>query len=74
MPWLDKLLHKNPVVSFFSGHFSKKQVSPVLKFALERIEERKRERHDHPERKGQERDFLGRFLDIKNNNPTIPDS
>ena len=69
MPWLDKLLHKNPLV----GLFSKQRVSPVLKFALERIAERKKERQDHPEKIGQERDFLGRFLDIKDSNPSIPD-
>jgi hypothetical protein len=75
MPWLDKLLHKNPLVAFFSGLFSKKKVSPVLEFALKRIEERKKERRDHPEKKGQERDFLARFLDIKDSqSSSIPDS
>lgn len=75
MPWLDKLWHKNPLVGVFSGLFSKQTVSPVLKFALNRIEERKKERHDHPEKKGEERDFLARFLDIKDNSSSsIPDS
>lgn len=73
MPWLDQVLHKNPVVGFFSGLFAKKKVSPVLEFALQRIEERKRERRDHPETKGQQRDFLARFLDIKDSNSSIPD-
>ncbi|KAJ5601139.1 pisatin demethylase [Penicillium lagena] len=51
------------------------KVSPVLEFALKRIEERKKERRDHPEKKGQERDFLARFLDIKDSHPSnIPDS
>lgn len=71
MPWLDNVLHKNPVVGFFS---KQKVVSPVLKFALERIEERKKERQDHPEKKGQQRDFLARFLDIQESNTSIPDS
>jgi hypothetical protein len=70
MPWLDKLLHKNPLVGFFS---KQKASSPVLKFALERIAERKKERQDHPEKRGQERDFLSRFLDIKEDNPNTPD-
>lgn len=70
MPWLDKVLHKNPLLALLS----KQRASPVLKFALERIAEREKERHDHPERKGHERDFLARFLDIKDNNPDIPDS
>lgn len=74
MPWLDNLLHKNPVVAFFSGLFSKPTVSPVLKFALDRISARKQERRDHPEKKGQERDFLSRFLDIQDGNSNIPDS
>jgi hypothetical protein len=69
MPWLDKLLHKNPILALFS----KQRASPVLKFALERIAERKKQRQDHPEKKGQERDFLARFLDIKDSNPRIPD-
>lgn len=70
MPWLDKLLHKNPLIGLFS---KQKNVSPVLKFALERIDERKSERQKHPEKKGQERDFLARFLDVKDNHPDIPD-
>lgn len=74
MPWLDKVLHKNPVVSFFSSLLAEKKVSPVLGFALERIEGRKKERLENPEKKGQERDFLSRFLDIKDSNPNIPDS
>lgn len=74
MPWLDKLLHKNPIVAFFSGLYSKQRVSPVLEFALERIEERKKERHNHPEKKGQERDFLAQFLNIKDSHSSIPDS
>ncbi|KAE8420434.1 pisatin demethylase [Aspergillus pseudocaelatus] len=74
MPWLDKLLHKNPAVGLFARFGSKPRVSPVLQFALERIAERKRQRLDHPERKGQEPDFLGRFLDIQNNHSDIPDS
>lgn len=74
MPWIDKLLHKNPLVTFLAGLFTKQKVSPVLQFALERIEERKKERHSHPERKGQARDFLGQFLDIKDGNSSIPDS
>lgn len=74
MPWLDKVLHKNPVVSFVSGLLAEKKVSPVLEFALERIEERKKERHENSEQKGQGRDFLSRFLDIKDSNPNIPDS
>lgn len=69
MPWLDKLLHKNPLVGFFS----KQRMSPVLKFALERIAQRTKERQDRPEKKGQERDFLSRFLDIKDTNSNIPD-
>ncbi|PGH08723.1 hypothetical protein AJ79_05914 [Helicocarpus griseus UAMH5409] len=69
MPWLDKLLHKNPLV----GIFAKQRASPVLKFALERIAERKKERQGHPEKRGQQRDFLARFLDIKEGNPSIPD-
>lgn len=69
MPWLDKLLHKNPIVGFFS---KQKKVSPVLKFALDLIDERKKERQD-PEKQGQGRDFLDQFLDIKDSNPSIPD-
>lgn len=74
MPWLDKLLHKNPLVGFFSGLFSKPRVSPVLEFALQRIEKRKKERHDDSDKKGQERDFLTRFLDIQDSHESIPDS
>lgn len=74
MPWLDKLLHNNPVIGFLSGFFSKPRVSPVLRFALEQIEDRKKERRNHPEKKGQGRDFLTRFLDIQDGNPSIPDS
>lgn len=74
MPWLDKALHKSPLVAFFSGLFSKPAMSPVLKFALERIAERKKEFHDHPEKKGQGRDFLTQFLHIKKSHPNIPDS
>ena len=73
-PWLDKLLHKNPSASFLSGLFSKPSVSPVLGFALKRIAERENERHDQPEKKFQEPDFLSRFLDVKDSNPSIPDS
>ena len=74
MPWLDKLLHKNPIFGFLSRFVSRARVSPVLEFALERISERKRKHHDHPERKGQERDFLDRFLDVQNSHSSIPDS
>ncbi|KAJ6034669.1 pisatin demethylase [Penicillium canescens] len=49
-------------------------VSPVLKFALKRIAERENERHDQPEKRFQEQDFLSRFLDTKDSNPSIPDS
>lgn len=73
MPWLDRFLHKNTVIAYFSGIFSKQKVSPVLKFALDRIEERKKARHDHPEIKGHGRDFLSRFLDIQDGRPDIPD-
>lgn len=74
MPWLDKLLHKNPLVGYFSCLISKQRVSAALEFALERIEERKKERHDHPETKGQKLDFLAHFMDIKDSHPGIPDS
>lgn len=74
MPWLDKVLHKNPLVAILSGLFSKPAMSPVLEFALERIAERKREFRDHPEKTGQGRDFLTQFLYIKENHPDIPDS
>lgn len=73
MPWLDKVLHKNPLVAFFSGVFSKPAMSPVLKFALERIAERKKEFHDHPEKKAQGRDFLTQFLQTQESNAEIPD-
>jgi hypothetical protein len=46
----------------------------VLKFAMDRIRVREEERRDDPERKGHERDFLGRFLDIRDKDPNIPDS
>ena len=74
MPWLDKFLHKNPLIAFVSGIFSKKAVSPVLAFALKRIEERKKERCEQPEKKDMRRDFLARFLDIQESRPDIPDS
>lgn len=74
MPWLDKFLHKNPLIALVSGIFSKKSVSPVLAFALERIEERRIERREQPEKKVMRRDFLARFLDIQENRPDIPDS
>lgn len=73
MPWLDKLFHKNAIISFLSGLFSTPTVSPVLKFALDQIANRKIERHDHPEKKSERRDFMARFLDIKDANPDIPD-
>lgn len=74
MPWLDKVLHKNHLVAILSGLFSKPAMSPVLIFALERIAERKREFHDHPEKQDQGRDFLTQFLRIKESHPNIPDS
>ncbi|PLB36518.1 cytochrome P450 [Aspergillus candidus] len=73
MPWLDKILHKNPLIAFLSGLFSKPTMSPVMKFALERIEERKREFREHPEKRGEGRDFLTRFLNIQDSHPNIPD-
>lgn len=73
MPWLDKLLHKNPLIAFLSGLFSKPAISPVMKFALERIEERKIEFHNHPEKRSEGRDFLTRFLNIQDSHPNIPD-
>lgn len=72
MPWLDKVLHKNPLVAFFSGFFSKPAMSPILRFALERIAERKKEFHDHPEKRGQGRDFLTHFLNIRDSYSNIP--
>lgn len=73
MPWLDKLLHKNFLVGYISGLFSKQKVSPVLRFALDRIADRKMARNNHPGTKGQDRDFLSRFLDIQDSRPDIPD-
>lgn len=73
MPWLDKLFHKNAFVSYFKSLVSTPTVSPVLKFALDQIANRKAERINEPEKKGLRRDFLARFLDIKDMNPDIPD-
>ncbi|KAF9884957.1 hypothetical protein FE257_000867 [Aspergillus nanangensis] len=73
MPWLDKLWHKNPLVGFLSGLLSKQRVSPVLNFALQRIEERTKERRDQPSITDSRRDFLTRFLDIKDSHPNISD-
>ena len=74
MPWLDKVLHKNPLVAMLSELILKPAMSPVLKFAVERIAERKKDFHDHPEKKSQGRDFLTQFLHIKESHPDIPDS
>lgn len=74
MPWLDKMLHKNPLIGFIAGLVSTPKVSPVLKFALEQIANRKSERLREQEKNEQRRDFLSRFLDIKDVNPDIPDS
>lgn len=73
MPWLDSLLHKNPVISFFKRLFATPTVSPVLKFALDGIAERKKKRQENPEKNDSSRDFLARFLDIKDAQPGIPD-
>ncbi|KAJ5245807.1 pisatin demethylase [Penicillium chermesinum] len=73
VPWLDRLLHKNGLMSYLKGLFSTSTVSPVLEFALDQIATRKAERLHHPETKATRRDFLARFLDIKEANPNIPD-
>ncbi|KAJ5082506.1 pisatin demethylase [Penicillium argentinense] len=73
LPWLDKLFHKNSLITFLSGLWWKQKISPVLRFTLDQIEERKRARQGNPEKKGQERDFLSRFLDIQDGRPDIPD-
>ena len=70
MPWLDQILHKNRIWALFS----KARASYVLKFAMDRIRAREEVRGADPERKGHERDFLGRFLDIRDKDPNIPDS
>lgn len=54
MPWLDKVLHKNPLVAMLSELILKPAMSPVLKFAVERIAERKKDFHDHPEKRPRE--------------------
>ncbi|KAE8141298.1 pisatin demethylase [Aspergillus pseudotamarii] len=66
MPWLDRLLHRNPLVDLFTRFVSKPSVSPVLEFSLKRIAEQKSQRHDHPERTGQEPDFLVMYHLLKN--------
>ncbi|KAJ5116813.1 pisatin demethylase [Penicillium angulare] len=73
MPWLDSVLHKNPVTSYLKSLISSPTVSPVLKFALDRIAERKKQRQENPEKSDTNRDFLARFLDIKDAQPDIPD-
>ncbi|KAL1861054.1 hypothetical protein Plec18167_003662 [Paecilomyces lecythidis] len=75
MPWLDKVLDKNPLFGFYS-RFSKKtsQASPILKFTLDQIAEHKKRRSEHPEKASQECDFLSRFLDIQERSPEIPDA
>lgn len=70
MPWLDRIFDKNPILTLFR----QAGTSLILKFSLERIRAREKEREGDPERVGHEKDLLGRFMDIQANDPSIPDA
>ena len=44
-----------------------------MKFTLQQIEERRTVYQGNSTKRGQDRDFLGKFLEIQENDPSIPD-
>ena len=66
MPWIDRLWVKNPILSRLRpAHYS-----PMVDFAIKRQEERLRD----PEVKSSanDRDFLSRFIESMEKDPSIP--
>jgi hypothetical protein len=67
MPWIDTFLHINP----FLSKIRKKVVSPIAKFAIARIQERKI-RSQTEEDTVNDHDLLSRFLEAQAKNPETP--
>lgn len=68
MPWLDYLFIKNPLRSFFGGG----STGAVARFARARLDERLNQKSMSPVA-STHKDFLDRFLEAKNEHPTIVD-
>jgi len=67
IPWIDTLLRINPLIS----KISKKPISPIAKFAIARMQERKI-RSQTEEDIVNNRDLLSRFLEAQAKNPETP--
>ncbi|KAF7539421.1 hypothetical protein G7054_g2167 [Neopestalotiopsis clavispora] len=72
LPWLDRLLKKNPVLSYFKG-----TTGPVASFARARLQERlvAEQRQGDDSKKGtrQELDFVDKFFRAKEAHPEVVD-
>lgn len=69
MPWLDFLFEKNPVLQYLKTY----QVNPIVAFANARASERKSMKEENnQDPKLNNRDFLSRFLEAIEKDPTIP--
>lgn len=76
IPWLDKVMRKNPIADFLQRLLRRTASLSILEFVAKAIEE-KREELAHGETKSrdqmdQRKDFLTRFIELRENNPDIP--
>ena len=76
MPWTDYLCYKNPIL----GRFRPRSTSPIIAFATARAQERQSMPAEIAKDIGKEeedlngRDFLSRFIEAKQKDPSLPDS
>ncbi len=76
VPWLDKVMRKNPIADLLQRLLRRTASLSILEFVAKAIEE-KREELAHDETKSgdkmdQRKDFLTRFIELRENNPEIP--
>ncbi|KAI4264753.1 MAG: hypothetical protein L6R42_000163 [Xanthoria sp. 1 TBL-2021] len=76
VPWLDKVMRKNPIADLLQRLLRRTASLSILEFVAKAIEE-KREELAHGETKSgdkmdQRKDFLTRFIELRENNPEIP--